>query len=77
MKAVKVALYARYSSDNQRDASIADQLRIQPQAPELLAEVLRVAALAGDRGIEIVAPHRIHRRDRDERAQGRNDVSGQ
>jgi len=26
--AVKVAIYARYSSDNQRDASIADQLRI-------------------------------------------------
>jgi len=25
---VKVALYARYSSDNQRDASIVDQLRI-------------------------------------------------
>ncbi len=25
---MKVALYARYSSDNQRDASIADQLRI-------------------------------------------------
>jgi hypothetical protein len=25
---VKVAIYARYSSDNQRDASIADQLRI-------------------------------------------------
>lgn len=28
MKVVKVALYARYSSDNQRDASIADQLRV-------------------------------------------------
>ena len=28
MSIVKVALYARYSSDNQRDASIADQLRI-------------------------------------------------
>ena len=28
MKAVNVALYARYSSDNQRDASIADQLRV-------------------------------------------------
>jgi DNA invertase Pin-like site-specific DNA recombinase len=28
VKAVKVALYARYSSDNQRDASIADQLRV-------------------------------------------------
>ncbi len=28
MKAVKVALYARYSSDNQRDASIADQFRV-------------------------------------------------
>ena len=27
-KAVKVAVYARYSSDNQRDASIADQLRV-------------------------------------------------
>jgi site-specific DNA recombinase len=25
---MKVAIYARYSSDNQRDASIADQLRI-------------------------------------------------
>jgi site-specific DNA recombinase len=25
---MKVAMYARYSSDNQRDASIADQLRI-------------------------------------------------
>ena len=25
---MKVALYARYSSDNQRDASIADQLRL-------------------------------------------------
>lgn len=25
---MKVALYARYSSDNQRDASIADQLRV-------------------------------------------------
>ena len=25
---MKIALYARYSSDNQRDASIADQLRI-------------------------------------------------
>lgn len=25
---MKVALYARYSSDNQRDASIEDQLRI-------------------------------------------------
>ena len=24
---MKVAIYARYSSDNQRDASIADQLR--------------------------------------------------
>jgi hypothetical protein len=28
VKAVKVALYARYPSDNQRDASIADQLRL-------------------------------------------------
>ena len=28
MKVVEVALYARYSSDNQRDASIADQLRV-------------------------------------------------
>jgi site-specific DNA recombinase len=28
VKVVKVALYARYSSDNQRDASIADQLRV-------------------------------------------------
>ncbi len=28
MPEVKVALYARYSSDNQRDASIADQLRV-------------------------------------------------
>jgi site-specific DNA recombinase len=25
---LKVAIYARYSSDNQRDASIADQLRV-------------------------------------------------
>jgi len=25
---VKVAIYARYSSDNQRDASIGDQLRV-------------------------------------------------
>jgi len=25
---VNVAIYARYSSDNQRDASIADQLRV-------------------------------------------------
>ena len=25
---MKVAIYARYSSDNQRDASIADQLRL-------------------------------------------------
>ncbi|QXX76569.1 hypothetical protein MHY1_p00091 (plasmid) [Methylovirgula sp. HY1] len=25
---MKVALYARYSSDNQRDASIEDQLRV-------------------------------------------------
>ena len=25
---MKVAIYARYSSDNQRDASIADQIRI-------------------------------------------------
>lgn len=25
---MKVALYARYSSDNQRDASITDQLRM-------------------------------------------------
>jgi len=25
---MKVALYARYSSDNQRDASITDQIRI-------------------------------------------------
>ena len=25
---MKVALYARYSSDNQRDASIADQFRV-------------------------------------------------
>jgi hypothetical protein len=25
---MKVALYARYSSDNQRDASIADQIRV-------------------------------------------------
>jgi DNA invertase Pin-like site-specific DNA recombinase len=25
---MRVAIYARYSSDNQRDASIADQLRI-------------------------------------------------
>jgi DNA invertase Pin-like site-specific DNA recombinase len=25
---VKVAIYARYSSENQRDASIADQLRV-------------------------------------------------
>ena len=25
---MKVAIYARYSSDNQRDASIADQLRV-------------------------------------------------
>ena len=25
---MKVAIYARYSSDNQRDASIADQLRM-------------------------------------------------
>jgi hypothetical protein len=28
VKAVKVAFYARYSTDNQRDASIADQLRV-------------------------------------------------
>jgi site-specific DNA recombinase len=28
VQVVKVALYARYSSDNQRDASIADQLRV-------------------------------------------------
>ena len=28
MKAVKIVLYARYSSDNERDASIADQLRV-------------------------------------------------
>ena len=28
VKDVKVAIYARYSSDNQRDASIADQLRV-------------------------------------------------
>jgi site-specific DNA recombinase len=28
VKAVKVALYARYSSDNRRDASIADQLLV-------------------------------------------------
>ena len=28
MQDVKVAIYARYSSDNQRDASIADQLRV-------------------------------------------------
>ena len=28
MPEVKVALYARYSSDNQREASIADQLRV-------------------------------------------------
>ena len=28
VSAVKVAIYARYSSDNQRDASIADQLRV-------------------------------------------------
>jgi site-specific DNA recombinase len=28
VKAVKVAIYARYSLDNQRDASIADQLRV-------------------------------------------------
>jgi site-specific DNA recombinase len=25
---MKVAIYARYSSDNQRDASIADQMRV-------------------------------------------------
>ena len=25
---MKAAIYARYSSDNQRDASIADQLRV-------------------------------------------------
>jgi site-specific DNA recombinase len=25
---MKVAIYARYSSDNQRDTSIADQLRV-------------------------------------------------
>ena len=25
---MKAAIYARYSSDNQRDASVADQLRI-------------------------------------------------
>lgn len=25
---MKVAIYARYSSDNQRDASIADQIRV-------------------------------------------------
>jgi hypothetical protein len=25
---MKVAIYARYSSDNQRDASIADQVRV-------------------------------------------------
>ena len=25
---MKVAIYARYSSDNQRDASIADQFRV-------------------------------------------------
>jgi hypothetical protein len=28
---MKVALYARYSSDSQRDASIADQLRSLPK----------------------------------------------
>jgi DNA invertase Pin-like site-specific DNA recombinase len=28
VKIVKVAFYARYSSDNQRDASVADQLRV-------------------------------------------------
>ena len=26
--AMKVAIYARYSSENQRDASIADQFRV-------------------------------------------------
>jgi hypothetical protein len=31
----RVALYARYSSDNQRDASIEDQLRIQPFQSDL------------------------------------------
>ena len=30
---MKAAIYARYSSDNQRDASIADQLRICPNSP--------------------------------------------
>jgi hypothetical protein len=29
----RVALYARYSSDNQRDASIEDQLRICRENP--------------------------------------------
>jgi hypothetical protein len=29
---MKVALYARYSTDNQRDASIADQFRVCPRA---------------------------------------------
>jgi hypothetical protein len=29
---MKVAIYARYSSDNQRDASIADQLRMERRA---------------------------------------------
>lgn len=31
---MKVAIYARYSSDNQRDASIADQLRVCPRHAE-------------------------------------------
>jgi site-specific DNA recombinase len=36
----RVALYARYSSDNQRDASIEDQLRICRKKAERLTEAL-------------------------------------
>jgi hypothetical protein len=40
----RVVLYARYSSDNQSVASIADQFRVWLMAPEVAAEAMRAFA---------------------------------
>src|SRR5262249_17795189 len=52
-----------------RARAAPDQLRVQAEAAKLLAQVLGVAALAGDLGRHVAASHGIYRRDRDVVAQ--------
>ena len=68
---LSVALYARYSSDNQRDASIEDQLRLCRERAErhgarlLGARVLAATAVAARaRGDERAARRRTVRANR-------------